>query len=185
MALTKEQTLEEAFLSLEEARLRKEHRDNVSVLKIPLKIAEVHGQFTFGGWVARSRVYTCALCEAQRSECLGVFTREDHVAGGARYTLARDWPQRENMRHEVERVEEPFCFACVQELGFSVMEDKGERAYTPQQKIVESGQLTGGTRRIIPKSVAETLSNFRAKPSTRQNLDVQDMLAELSAGDDE
>ena len=142
--------------------------------------------FTFAGYVARSRIYKCGLCDGERSECLGVYAREDHVAGGQRYTYARDWPQGEGLRHEVERVPEPFCFSCIQELGFTTFEDHGVRPFEPHNRIIERGSLKrDGTSRIIPQSSAQVLAAFAQKPSSRQDLDVQAMLDELGGGDEQ
>ena len=177
--------LDNAFLSLEEAQARAARRKELALSNIPIKVTEVHGQFTFRGYVARSRVYTCKLCDGQRSEVLGVYAREEHSSGGMRYTLAVDWPQGSSMRHEVEQCEEPFCFTCIQELGFTEMEDLGPRAYFPQEKLIERGIVRPpAENRPIPQSVGKILATFKEKPSKRQDLDVQEMLDELSAGDD-
>lgn len=176
--------LESAFLSLEEAQDRAARRKALDLSNIPIKVTEIHGQFQFVGYVARSRVYTCKLCETKRTECMGVYTREDHVGGGQRYTLTTQWPQENNMRHEVEQIDEPFCFSCIQELGFTVMEDLGERKYMPQEKILERN-LVRSTNRIIPQSVGQVLQRFAERPSKRQDLDVQEMLDELSDGSEQ
>lgn len=188
MAATKTQTLDEAWSSLEETLERKRHRDAVSVLKIPNKVPETQGMFTFGGYVARSRAMTCQLCGGVREECLGIFSLEHHASGGRRYTLATQWPSTPGtpLMHEVERVEEPFCFRCVQELGFTEFVDLGERRYVPQQKLIESGNLHTGTARIVPKSVSEALQRAqeRGPRKSRVELDADEMLRELGAGDD-
>jgi len=173
--------LDEAFLGLEEAQDKAARRRALTLQNIPIKVDEIHGQFVFAGYAARSRICTCSMCGAQRSEVLGVYAREEHSSGGMRYTLARDWPQKDNMRHEIERVEEPFCFACAQELGFTEFEDHGEKRYMPQERLIERG-IKPSTNRIIPKSVAEALTAVRTKPSDRRSLDVQEMLDELSDG---
>lgn len=175
------QTLKEAWVSLEEAQDRTARRKALAVVNIPTTAKELHGQFTFAGYAARSRIYTCVLCSAQRTEVLGVFAREVHSSGGTRHTLARDWPQAEAKRHEVEQVDEPYCFVCIQQLGFDEMEDLGKRRYMPQERVIELG-IKPSTNRIIPKSVGEVLTKFREKPSRREDLDVQEMLDELSDG---
>lgn len=177
------QQLNDAFVSLEEAQDRAARRKALDLANIPIKVPEVHGQFRFLGYAARSRIYKCALCGNTRAECLGVFSREEHSTGGMRYSLAVDWPQGEALRHEVEHVEEPFCFSCIQELGFTVMEDRGEQRYMPQEKYLERGIThPQGTKRIIPKSVGKVMQDFAEKPSSRLDLDVEAMLDELSDG---
>lgn len=175
--------LDEAWEGLEEARERRARREALSVQKIPTKVEEVHGQFVFAGYAARSRILTCACCGEKRTETLGVFSREEHSSGGMRYTLAVDWPQGDRMRHEIEQVDEPYCFNCLQALGFTEMEDLGQRKYMPQERLIERGIVRPtGTNRIIPKSVGEVLTKFKEKPSDRRALDVEDMLRELGDG---
>lgn len=174
-------TLDEAFESLEEAQDKAARRRALAQKNIPIKVDEVHGQFMFAGYAARSRISTCSMCQAQRTEVLGVYAREEHSSGGMRYTIARDWPQKDHMRHEIERVEEPFCFACAQQLGFTEFEDHGEKRYMPQERLIERG-IKPSTNRIIPKSVGEVLTKIRTVPSDRRSLDVEDMLRELGDG---
>lgn len=174
-------TLQESWESLEEAQDKAARRRALSVAAIPTKVEELHGQFVFDGYVARSRTITCDCCEALRTETLGVYARELHSSGGVRYTLAHDWPQGDKMRHEIERTREPYCFSCIQQLGFTEMEDLGERRYMPQERLIERG-IKPSTNRIIPKSAAEVLTKLRERPSRREDLDVQEMLDELSDG---
>lgn len=180
--------IEESWEKLEAAQAVAARKKEVALMVagIPNKVLETHGQFTFGGWVARSRVYTCLMCERTRTECLGVFSREEHSAGGTRYTLARDWPQEGAKHHEVERIEEPYCFECIQELGFSNMVDAGERKYAPQEKFIERGIThIKAERRIVPASVGEVLSAFKKAPRNWGAVNVQDMLDELSDGSEQ
>lgn len=174
-------TLEDSFIGLEEAQDKAARRRALAQANIPIKVEEIHGQFLFAGYAARSRISTCSMCGTQRTEVLGVYSREEHSSGGMRYTLARDWPQGDKMRHEIERVEEPFCFDCAQQLGFTEFEDNGEKRYMPQERLIERG-IKPTTNRIIPKSVGEVLTKIRTVPSDRRSLDVEDMLRELGDG---
>lgn len=175
--------LDIAWEDLGEAQEVAARKKAMSLQNIPLRVEERHGEFRAAGYVARSRVYTCLLCGSQRSECLGVFSREDHSAGGRRYMWAQNWPSASGMRHEVAKVDEPFCFACIQELGFDAMEDSGEMVFAPQGKYIELGLVKPtGTNRIIPRSVEATLRRFAERVSDRAALDVDEMLAELGDG---
>ena len=180
-------TLNDAFESLEEAKIRAQRKKAMSLQNIPLKIDERHGLFHFEGYVARSRAITCKCCGGERVECLGVFSREHHDQGGFRYVVARTWPQSAKpMRHEVQKVVEPFCYHCIQRSGFTEFEDHGEAAFNPQFKVIEEGVLSNfGTNRIVPKSVQSVLQSFGEKKMDKATLDADEMLAELLEGLDE
>jgi hypothetical protein len=180
-------TLNEALESLEEAKIRAARKKALSLSNIPLKIDERHGLFRFEGYVARSRAITCACCGTERIECLGVFMREHHDQGGFRYIVTRTWPQSEKpMRHEVQKVVEPYCYFCIQSQGFTVFEDHGEAAFNPQFKVIEEGQLSNfGTNRVVPKSVQAVLQSFSERKMDKMTLDADEMLDELLEGLDE
>lgn len=179
-----EKSLNEAFNDLELAQIMAQRKKELALSKIPMKIDERHGLFHAEGYVARSRIITCACCGRQRTECVGVFTRERHEQGGFRYTLVRTWPRGDKpLRHEVLQVTEPYCYDCIQLSGFTAFEDHGECGYQPLFKVIEEGQLSNfGANRIVPQSIQQVLQRFGEKKMDRVTLDADEMLDELLEG---
>ena len=177
-------TLEEAFSDLELAQLKAQRRKDLALSKIEIKVDERHGLFHFEGYVARSRVVTCGCCGAERTECIGIFAREHHEQGGFRYILTKTWPMGgKPMRHEVQRLTEPYCFLCVQQYGFTAFEDHGECGFNPLFKVIEEGQLGNlGTNRIVPQSAQQVFQKFAERKMDRVTLDADEMLDELLEG---
>ncbi len=179
-----DKSLDDAFSDLELAQLKAQRRKDLALSKIPLKVDERHGLFHAEGYVARSRIITCGCCGKQRTECLGVFTREHHEQGGFRYTVTRTWPTNgKAMRHEILQVTEPYCYECIQLYGFTAFEDHGECGFQPLFKVIEEGQLSNfGSNRVVPSSVQQVLQRFAEKKMDRVTLDADEMLDELLEG---